>query len=228
MTEELPPRLRGLQQQILDQQSVRIEQQSAKRPSPSTWPVLKLPLLLSTVMLVGGLGLGVALLAFETGSAEAVGLMFVGLFALGIGVVLVGVTVEDRARGARRTGKTIALVTHATLASNLSDDGHVSKHVVLTVRFEANGEQVTAQADLFGLGSHNVDSAHKRTLERYAPGTTVDVFYDPEEPTNAGLSRSPRSGVYYVGVVLLAVGALTAGALRLKSKRERSRARGRA
>lgn len=141
----------------------------------------------------------------------------VGLIFLVVGYFVAftfGKPILDNAKASNDWPKVVGKINRSSVVTSRSrDKTHYSFDVVYDYKVE--GEGYTSSNVYFGgeVSSSSSSSAYK-VKNRYPKGSSVDVYYDPQEPSNAVLEPGAHWQSYIIyagGWMFLLVGGLVAG-----------------
>ncbi|MFW5748921.1 MAG: DUF3592 domain-containing protein [Chloroflexota bacterium] len=145
--------------------------------------------------------------------------LFGGFFTLlAVILMLVIIIQRGRARRARYWPVTDGVVLHSEVRVNVDIDRTTSYNAAVSYQYTVEQRTYTHDVVAFGAKySYGPRRVAVRTVQKYAAGTPVRVYYDPTNPQSAVLEvRAVGScSVFLIIVVLLVTGLGGAGALLL-------------
>ncbi len=127
------------------------------------------------------------------------------LCALGAALVVAGLAMWRAGRETRGYTRTRGRIVRAEVEEipRTSEEGGTRFRPVVRYAFEARGrthESERLSAGSGSAGSPDVDDA-RRDVARYPPGTEVDVWFDPRDPSRSVLVPGIPTGEIVVAVV---------------------------
>ncbi|MCU0864074.1 MAG: DUF3592 domain-containing protein [Planctomycetes bacterium] len=182
----------------------------------------------------GGDAAGCGLAAFDANVVNAMArrsppplvLCLCGLIAVTIGIVLLVWMVAARQDQAR--ANTVYLPTTGTVLSAKISEHMQSRRqpsfwsVERAYSYAVAGRTYEGDRRAFETSLYDDRQEAERDLERLPVGSAIEVFYDPADPTQSVLDRSPPG----FGAFVLPAGPLAFGALLLVVARRDARSRG--
>jgi len=142
------------------------------------------------------------------------GFFFLVILVIGGGLVFFSLRSRKKAELSQNWPNAQGTITVSTVreSSSTDDDGYVSTyyHPKVEYEYEVGGQAYTGKHVSFGgsTGYGNPAQA-KAKLERYPVGALVQVYYNPEKPSEAVLERQAggfKLGMT-IGIILLAISA---------------------
>jgi len=147
----------------------------------------------------------------------------IGLFvALGLGVLFTvvgyfvafhfGKPILDNAKASTNWPTADGVIESSEVAKSTNSDGDTMYSAEVVYQYEVNGQKLDSDNVFFG-GDYSSSSRSDAsgTVNRYPVGKEVEVFYDPDEPSNSVLEPGAKwmsYMVYGIGMVFLVVGLL--------------------
>ena len=132
-------------------------------------------------------------------------------FALfGLFLLWQGIRAVQRGRASQHWATTTGTVLHTELADHQNDEGHVTFTATINYEYEVAG--LPYQSTKYNAeGTPHLNSLRQaqRIADSYATGSTIKVFYDPENPKETLLETGvPHSSwtTIAMGVIFLGVG----------------------
>lgn len=135
-----------------------------------------------------------------------------GLIATGVGLGLAGLGLGLLREVGRhiwlaRASQTWTAVAGVIVSAELRREGARRNLVVPRVRYRYHAAGVAQEGERLWFATTPAagQDAAQQVLDRYAPGATVTVYYDPERPTLATLERRHTDALTDAGLGLLLV-----------------------
>lgn len=212
--QDLPPHLRELAAKLTEAERDRqVAVAAANAKSVSSWPILWVILaIVSGGVLAGGVVL--SLTGMPRAGIEQLPWWMAGaanLFAFGILATILGAIFLARVRALaadarNRTEKTTGIIVSTELEKIPagSRPGYLYR-VVVAYQYEAGGQTLHGMFRP-SLSAHNSMSRHESMRQRFSPGSTLRIAYNPNALEDSG-PAAPPSGRFLWSAVL-AVGSL--------------------
>ena len=134
------------------------------------------------------------------------------MFAVIFGALIAGDFQDYLASGNWNTAS--GEVISSTLQSSTDSEGDTTYRAYVTYFYFAGDERLENDRVSFGdsIYTGSRDSAQE-TLDKYSPGTSIEVYYDPNNPLDAVIERNLASTMYIFGGVaclgvFISIGAL--------------------
>jgi hypothetical protein len=134
------------------------------------------------------------------------------LFFVGVGLILIYTYFRNLARVREAEGWPISqgmiLESRVKEDSSIDSDGFTSSHYYPEVRYlyRVLGSEYEGTKITFGPTSGNTQSRAMQAISKYPKGSTVTVYYDPEQPSKAVLERTLSKSLLVSGVIFIAIG----------------------
>jgi hypothetical protein len=136
------------------------------------------------------------------------------LVGLGIGAVMVLNLI--RGRRSRHWPIVPGVVLDSQVNSYTDDEGTRMYGVAITYRYEVDGYEFSGNRRTFGEFNSNNRGRAERIVAQYLPGSDVQVYYDPDDPTKAVLEPGTNStSILFLLLPLIFIGLGLAGFLGL-------------
>jgi Protein of unknown function (DUF3592) len=103
-----------------------------------------------------------------------------------------------------------AVVQHASLEESTGAKGVAEYSPDIRYRFHVNGREYVGTRLEIPRGRSGSEEAERNRLESYAPGTTVQILYDPLDPTRSVVLRPSINYWFTLGMGLLSLGLIVA------------------
>lgn len=153
-------------------------------------------------------------------------LCLAGLLAIAVGIVVfvwVVTARQDQARASTVYLPTEGTVLRATISEHLRRRQRPSRWSVARVYgYAVDGRTYEGERSAFATVLYDDRQAAERDLERLPVGSAIEVFYDPADPQQSVLDRSPPG----FGGFVFPAAALGFGALLLVGARRQAKPRG--
>lgn len=94
-------------------------------------------------------------------------------------------------------------VIHSEVALHRDSDGDRMYSPDIAYNYTVNSQQYDSSQVGMLDGSTSIRGTVQDTVKRYPSGTTVTVYYDPEDPANAVLEPGLKGGVLLLGGLLV-------------------------
>ena len=104
---------------------------------------------------------------------------------IGFGISIAGLYELGRGLASRHWVSTAGEVLSSRIEESSGYEGDTVFRPVIEYRYQVDGQHY--EGDRLCFGSESVSA-----VERYSPGSTVAVYYDPVRPGNAVLEPGPR------------------------------------
>lgn len=132
-------------------------------------------------------------------------------------VLLGGAFIFFAKRNAKRAAASLAwpstqgAVTSSMLTSFSSEDSATSYQPKVEYGYTAAGKAYTGKRIAFGAAGSGNGAAEQKVVLKYAIGSAVEVFYNPDDPSDAVLERDAAASnkVFWIlGVVFVVSGVV--------------------
>jgi hypothetical protein len=139
------------------------------------------------------------------------GIAAISSLLIGSGLLAYGLYQRARLRASQSWPTVPGTIANAVLAKETSTDENgtsTSYHADVRYQYAVNGVAYTGKRIGFIRHSYIRHSRAQAELDRYPVNSTVQVFFDPEKPSDAILVREAPSSFLYIGggAVILALG----------------------
>lgn len=147
----------------------------------------------------------------NTGSGIAL-LVTVPFVLLALFLLVIGLRGRRKARASqnwpRTMGRVLAAYVEPRRSSNSSGSSSTSYYPVVLYEYNADGQPLQSRRISFGMevGTGWAGPAEKK-IANYAPGSMVEVYYNPENPQEAVLETSAPASkwLFLVVFIILAI-----------------------
>lgn len=142
-------------------------------------------------------------------------IFFLVFFAIGAVPLYLGWRARRLADAVKRWPSVSGTLLVCELVSTNDSDGPGLFHEVrVCYRYSVQGIEYESSRVAFAYGATKQEAMHQRIYERLKSGSTVPVYYDPQQPSLAALTADKDSSLWVFGLIwtgivsLLFLGAL--------------------
>jgi hypothetical protein len=123
-------------------------------------------------------------------------------------LVLIGIAYRQSAK-TRNWSSVMGKVTSSMMEERSDNEGGTTSYPVVVYRYSAGGQ--TYENDKIAPGLQWGGTGAGRVVARYPAGSSVTVYYDPQNPSVSILERSAKSSITIYAVILVIISLFICG-----------------